>query len=38
MTPNEARELEEMPMLPGLDKPRRPLNTVDVGDDESNEN
>ena len=38
MTPNEARELEEMPMLPGLDSPRRPLNTVDVGEDESNEN
>ncbi len=33
MTPNEAREQEEMELLPGLDKPRRPLNTVDVGEE-----
>ena len=34
MTPNEAREQEEMIKLPGLDKPRIPLNYVEVGEDE----
>ena len=33
MTPNEARELEGMKLLPGLDKPRIPLNYTTVGDD-----
>ena len=37
MTPNEAREQEEMKKLPGLDKPRRPLNTVDVGEENNEE-
>lgn len=38
MTPNEARELEEMPKLPGLDKPRIPLNYVEVGSENNNSN
>ena len=33
MTPNEAREFEGMKLLPGLDKPRIPLNYSTVGDD-----
>ena len=33
MTPNEAREFEGMKLLPGLDKPRIPLNYTIVGDD-----
>ena len=33
MTPNEAREFEGMKLLPGLDKPRIPLNYTTVGDD-----
>jgi len=37
MTPNEARELEGMRRLPGLDEPRIPLNYTTVGDDENNE-
>ena len=36
MTPNEARELEEMPLLDGLDKPRIPLNYVEVGSENDN--
>jgi len=36
MTPNEARELEGMRRLEGLDKPRIPLNYTTVGDDDSN--
>ena len=38
MTPNEARELEELPLLDGLDKPRIPLNYVEVGADNNNNN
>jgi len=33
MTPNEARRLEEMKALPGLDAPRMPMNFVQIGDD-----
>ena len=33
MTPNEARELEDMKKLPGLDSPRAPLNTGYIEDD-----
>ena len=36
MTPNEARELEEMPLLDGLDKPRIPLNYTEVGSEKDN--
>ena len=36
MTPNEARELEGMRRLPGLDEPRIPLNFTTVGDDDQN--
>lgn len=32
MTPNEARRMEEMRSLPGLDKPRMPLNYVTIDD------
>lgn len=35
MTPNEARRLEEMKALPGLDSPRMPMNFVQI-DDEGN--
>ena len=38
LTPNEAREFEGMKLLPGLDKPRIPLNYATVGDDENNKN
>lgn len=38
LTPNEAREFEGMKLLPGLDKPRIPLNYATVGDDETNKN
>ncbi len=34
MTPNEAREFESMQILPGLDKPRIPLNYKTVGSDD----
>ena len=34
MTPNEAREFESMQVLPGLDKPRIPLNYKTVGTDD----
>lgn len=37
MTPNEARELEDMVKLPGLDNPRMPLNYVEVNE-ETNKN
>ena len=37
MTPNEARELEEPPLLDGLDKPRIPLNYVEVGSENNKE-
>ena len=37
MTPNEARELEGMKRLPGLDEPRIPLNYTTVGDDTNQE-
>jgi len=37
MTPNEARELEGMRRLPGLDEPRIPLNYTTVGDDDNTE-
>lgn len=37
MTPNEARELEELPLLDGLDKPRIPLNYVEVGSENNKE-
>ena len=37
MTPNEARELEGMKRLPGLDEPRIPLNYTTVGDDTKTE-
>ena len=37
MTPNEARELEGMKRLPGLDEPRIPLNYTTVGNDANNE-
>ena len=33
MTPNEARRLEEMSALPGLDAPRMPMNYVQIGED-----
>lgn len=33
MTPNEARRLEEMRALPGLDSPRMPMNFVQIGED-----
>lgn len=33
MTPNEARRLEEMKALPGLDSPRMPMNFVQIGED-----
>lgn len=33
MTPNEARLLEEMKALPGLDSPRMPMNFVQIGED-----
>ena len=33
MTPNEARALEEMKALPGLDAPRMPMNYVQIGED-----
>lgn len=33
MTPNEARRLEEMKPLPGLDAPRMPLNFVQIDED-----
>lgn len=33
MTPNEARRLEEMRALPGLDAPRMPMNYVQIGED-----
>ncbi len=33
MTPNEARRLEEMKALPGLDAPRMPMNFVQIGED-----
>ena len=36
MTPNEARQLEQMVMLDGLDKPRMPLNYVEVGSENEN--
>jgi len=32
MTPNEARRLEEMKALPGLDAPRMPLNYVQINE------
>jgi len=38
MTPNEARELEGMVKLPGLDTPRMPLNYVEVGAEETETN
>ena len=37
MTPNEARELEGMKRLEGLDEPRIPLNYTTVGNDENTE-
>ena len=37
MTPNEARELEGMRRLPGLDEPRIPLNYTTVGEAGDNE-
>ena len=33
MTPNEARRLEEMRALPGLDSPRMPMNFVQIDED-----
>jgi HK97 family phage portal protein len=33
MTPNEARRLEEMKSLPGLDSPRMPMNFVQIDED-----
>lgn len=36
MTPNEVRDQEEMQRLDGLDKPRRPLNYVEVGEETNN--
>ena len=33
MTPNEARRLEEMSALPGLDLARMPMNFVQIGED-----
>ena len=33
MTPNEARRMEEMRTLPGLDAPRMPLNYVQINED-----
>lgn len=33
MTPNEARRLEEMKALPGLDAPRMPMNFVTIDED-----
>ena len=33
MTPNEARRLEEMRAMPGLDSPRMPMNYVQIGED-----
>ena len=45
MTPNEARRMEEMRALPGLDSPRMPMNFVQIDDqgnakvvDNSNQN
>ena len=32
MTPNEARHMEEMRALPGLDSPRMPMNFVQIDD------
>lgn len=32
MTPNEARRMEEMKTLPGLDSPRMPMNFVQIDD------
>ena len=32
MTPNEARRMEEMKSLPGLDSPRMPMNFVQIDD------
>ena len=37
MTPNEARELEGMKRLEGLDEPRIPLNYTTVGNDDNTE-
>ena len=33
MTPNEARRMEELRALPGLDLPRMPLNSVQIDED-----
>ena len=33
MTPNEARRMEELKTLPGLDAPRMPLNYVQINED-----
>ena len=33
MTPNEARRMEELKALPGLDSPRMPLNYVQINED-----
>jgi len=38
MTPNEARELEGLRRLPGLDEPRIPLNYTTVGEDSDQNN